>query len=203
MTAADAVAKGLDSNLAMVEDDRKLRIRLRELINSAPKGKDISPAELVALARETGLTVSDRSVYRLLSRFREEGDLPPTGVAAKLKKIIEASADGTHLTAGELHQLATEAGMKVSVSTIYRAIDRLKAEGFVNSVRQPKAQAFETATNRKDHDHLICFTCGKTLESESIFSSLGSLIAERNGFEFQHSELILKGYCEDCRGTSV
>ncbi len=187
----------------MTEDDRNLRVRLRELITTSPKGRDISPLELMALAKQKGLTVSERSIYRLLARFRKEGDFPPSGVAAKLKKLIEARDDGSHLTAAELHQLAKGEGVKASLSTIYRAIDKLRAEGFVNSVKQPKAQAFETSTNKRAHDHLICFKCGKTLEAESIFSDLGSLIAERNGFDFSHSELILKGYCDDCRGASV
>lgn len=187
----------------MPDEDNNLRIRLRKLISAAPEGVNISPLALLNLARQNGLECSERSVYRLLNRYREEGDLPPSGVAAKLKKLIESTGDGIHLTAAELHQLAKANGIKASVSTIYRAIDKLKAEGFVNSVRQPKAHAFETATNRKNHDHLICFRCGKTLEAESIFSDLGSLIAERNGFEFLQSELTLKGYCEDCRGASV
>jgi len=187
----------------MTEDDRNLRVRLRELITTSPRGKDITPTELLALAKQKGLSVSERSVYRLLARFRKEGDLPPSGVAAKLKKLIEARDDGSHLTASELHEIAKKDGVKASLSTIYRAIDKLRAEGFVSSVKQPKAQAFETSTNKRAHDHLICFNCGKTLEAESIFSDLGSLIAERNGFDFSHSELILKGYCEDCRGASV
>lgn len=187
----------------MTEDDRNLRVRLRELITTSPRGRDITPSELLALAKQKGIAVSERSIYRLLARFRKEGDLPPSGVASKLKKLIEASDEGLHLTAVELHQLAKGAGVKASLSTIYRAIDRLKAEGFVNAIKQPKAQAFETSTNKRAHDHLICFNCGKTLEAESIFSDLGSLIAERNGFDFSHSELILKGYCDDCRGASV
>ncbi len=187
----------------MAEDGRNLRIRLRELITTSPRGSEISPLELMALAKQKGLSVSERSIYRLLARFRKEGDLPPSGVAAKLKKLIETSDQGLHLTAADLHKLAKGSGIKASLSTIYRAIERLRAEGFVNAVKQPKAQAFETSINKKAHDHLICFNCGKTLEAESIFSDLGSLIAERNGFDFSHSELILKGYCDDCRGASV
>ena len=176
-----------------------IRLKIRDLINNHPLGKDVPPRDLFTMARGQGLKISERSVYRLLARYQKEGDLAPTGVPTQLKTLIESVPQGKHLTAAEIFELAKAAGMKVSLSTIYRAIDKLQAEGFVQTIRTPRATAFESASQRAFHDHLICFNCGETLECESIFSQMGELIAQRNGFEFQHSELILKGLCENCR----
>ncbi|MBU6453499.1 MAG: transcriptional repressor [Cyanobacteria bacterium REEB67] len=182
-----------------MKKNTNIRLSIRDLINTNPQGKNIAPRELYNLALRQGLKISERSVYRLLARFQKEGDLPPTGVPAQLKTLIESVPQGTHLTTAEIFELAKTAGLKVSLSTIYRAIDKLQAEGFVQTVRTPRAAAFESSSQRANHDHLICFQCGETLECESIFSELGELIAQRNGFKFQHSELILKGLCEKCR----
>jgi Fe2+ or Zn2+ uptake regulation protein len=179
-----------------------IRLSIRDLINTNPLGKNITPRDLYNLARRQGLKISERSVYRLLARFQKEGDLPPTGVPAQLKTLIESVPQGTHLTTAEIFEMANASGVKVSLSTVYRAIDKLQAEGFIQTVRTPRAAAFESASLRANHDHLICFQCGETLECESIFSELGELIAQRNGFKFQHSELILKGLCEKCRDLS-
>jgi Fur family ferric uptake transcriptional regulator len=134
-----------------------------------------------------------------LARYQKEGDLPPTGMPTQLKTLIESIPPGRHLTTAEILELARSSGLKASLSTIYRALDKLHAEGFIHTIRTPKALAFESASKRPNHDHMICFHCGETIECQSIFSQLGELIAQRNGFDFQHSELILKGLCQNCR----
>ncbi|MBS1991443.1 MAG: transcriptional repressor [Cyanobacteria bacterium SZAS LIN-2] len=182
-------------------EDTNIRLKIRDLINGHPLGKDIAPRELYTIAQGQGLKISERSIYRLLARYQKEGDLAPTGVASQLKTLIESVPKGKHLTTSEIYEMARASGMKASLSTIYRAVDKLQAEGFLQTIRTPRAAAFESVSQRANHDHLICFNCGETLECESIFSQLGELIAQRNGFEFQHSELILKGLCEKCQDT--
>jgi Fe2+ or Zn2+ uptake regulation protein len=180
-------------------EDNNIRLKIRDLINKHPDGKNVSPRDLFFMAKREGLQISERSVYRHLARYQKEGDLPPTGIPTQLKSLIESIPAGTHLTTAEILELAQSSGIKVSLSTIYRALDKLHAEGFINTIRTPRATAFESAGKRPNHDHLICFNCGETLECESIFSELGELIAQRNGFEFQYSELILKGLCQKCQ----
>ena len=46
----------------MTEDDRNLRVRLRELITTSPRGKDITPTELLALAEWKGLKMCELPV---------------------------------------------------------------------------------------------------------------------------------------------
>jgi Fur family ferric uptake transcriptional regulator len=187
----------------IMDKDQNIRLSIRDLINNNPLGKSIPARELYNLAKRDGLKISERSVYRLLARYQKEGDLPPTGVPAQLKTLIELVPQGKHLTTAEIYELAKAAGLNVSLSTVYRAIDKLQNEGFIQTVRTPRAAAFESSSQRAHHDHLICFQCGATYECESIFSELGELIAQRNGFKFQHSELILKGICYKCRDLPI
>jgi len=121
------------------------------------------------------------------------------GVPARLRALLDTVPQGTHLTRMEIYDLTKAAGWSLSLSTIYRALDKLYADGLVSAIRTRRTMAFEGVTERPVHEHLICFHCGEAIECETIFSQLGEQIAKYHGFDFEHSELILKGICEKCQ----
>lgn len=118
-------------------------------------------------------------------------------------RIIEVIAEmpqGVHLSAQELHDKVVREGEAVSLSTIYRALERLQTSGEVRSIMSSRGQLWESAAHDEPHDHLICTNCGVTIEfSDSMVSGFGKTVAERKGFKYQESRFDIFGYCSKCK----
>src|SRR5690606_17606169 len=100
--------------------------------------------------------------------------------------IISDLPKGVHLSAQELKDRMEEHGRSVSLSTVYRALDRLNDEGEVRSIMSTRGQLWEVADDDEQHDHLICTRCGITIEfSDTLVSGFGRTLAERKGYEYQ------------------
>ena len=83
---------------------------------------------------------------------------------AAIADIIRSIPRGDHLTAPEVFEKAKAQGLRVSLSTIYRTLNRLKAEGDVITVSGDRGLRYEAAEEGPAHDHLIRLGCGLTIE---------------------------------------
>lgn len=118
----------------------------------------------------------------------------------KIVEVIEEMPQGVHLSAQELHDKIVQDGDAVSLSTIYRALERLQASGEVRSIMSTRGQLWESAHHDDQHDHLICTSCGITIEfSDSQVSGFGKTVAKRKGFRYQESRFDIFGYCSKCK----
>ena len=118
----------------------------------------------------------------------------------KIVEVIEEMPQGVHLSAQELHDKIVEDGDAVSLSTIYRALERLQASGEVRSIMSTRGQLWESAHHDEQHDHLICTSCGITIEfSDNLVSGFGKTVAKRKGFRYQESRFDIFGYCSKCK----
>src|SRR5271155_2077906 len=77
--------------------------------------------------------------------------------------LVQALPKGTHLTAPEVYRQAREAGMNISLSSVYRALNQLQAHGNVSTLGGERGRRYESG-HGDDHDHLICLKCGLTIE---------------------------------------
>ena len=118
----------------------------------------------------------------------------------KIIDVIEELPQGVHLSAQELHDRIVQDGEAVSLSTIYRALERLQTNGEVRSIMSTRGQLWESAHHDEQHDHLICTSCGTTIEfSDSQVSGFGKTVAKRKGFRYQESRFDIFGYCSKCK----
>ncbi len=81
-----------------------------------------------------------------------------------ISTIVKSFPKGTHVTAAEVYERALEMGYELSLSTVYRNLHRLKADGNVNTVSGDRGMRYEPSEEGPDHDHLICLGCGLTIE---------------------------------------
>lgn len=117
-----------------------------------------------------------------------------------IEEIVKAIPRGDHLTAPEVYELALERGLKVSLSTIYRTLNRLKAHGNVITVSGDRGLRYEAAEEGPAHDHLICLACGLTIEFyDELIRGFGKTVAQRKGFDHTTSRFDILGYCQNCR----
>jgi|GEM_PF-408314 Fur family transcriptional regulator, ferric uptake regulator len=117
-----------------------------------------------------------------------------------ISTIVKSFPKGTHVTAAEVYERAIEMGYELSLSTVYRNLHRLKADGNVNTVSGDRGMRYEPAEEGPDHDHLICLGCGLTIEFiDDLIRGFGKSVAQRKGFEHRSSRFDILGYCGDCR----
>lgn len=113
--------------------------------------------------------------------------------------IIKSIPKGDHLTAPEVYELAKQRGLKLSLSTVYRTLNKLKEVGNVITVSGDRGLRYESVDDQA-HDHLICLGCGLTIEFyDELIRGFGHNVALRKGFEHTTSRFDILGYCEKCR----
>ncbi|MBP6745903.1 transcriptional repressor, partial [bacterium] len=121
-----------------------------------------------------------------------------------IEAIVKAIPRGDHLTAPEVYELAVERGLKVSLSTVYRTLNRLKADGNVITVSGDRGLRYEAAEEGPAHDHLICLACGMTIEFyDELIRGFGKAVAQRKGFDHTTSRFDILGYCQNCRSKDT
>jgi len=117
-----------------------------------------------------------------------------------LESFIKGLPRGTHLTAPEVYKLAAESGLRVSLSTVYRTLNNLSAQGQVQALAGEHGRRYEASDGDHEHDHLICVKCGLTIEFEdNLIRGFGKTVAERKGYDYRHSRFDILGICQQCR----
>lgn len=108
------------------------------------------------------------------------------------------SAQGLH---GELHA----AGSPIGLATVYRALADLALAGDADSLQSPDGESLYRACSTADHHHhLICRTCGLTVEIEAdAVESWARAVAAENGFSEAAHVVDVFGLCSTCTAASA
>ena len=105
------------------------------------------------------------------------------------------------LSAAQIHQRLKRGSARVSLSTVYRTLDRLRAKGEVTERTDADGEAtFMLCEPARHHHHAICSECGRVEDvdctaMEQFAKSLRSLHA----FELDGHAMEFFGRCEACR----
>ncbi len=127
----------------------------------------------------------------------------PNEYEEAIVSIIKGAPQGTHLTAPEVYVKAKQLGLPVSISTVYRTLQRLKVVGNISTVAGDRKLRFESAGTGPEHDHLICLGCGLTIEFvDERLPNFGQAVAKRKGFLPIKSRFDILGYCQKCSKQS-
>ena len=108
---------------------------------------------------------------------------------------------GGHLSADELYRLARQRQPRISLSTVYRALDTFEELGLVRALHlDGEHHRYEVAGDGEEHHHMICLGCGRVIEFEcSHCAAVHQDLAEHYDFQITGSRVQLLGYCPDCR----
>ena len=103
------------------------------------------------------------------------------------------------VSAQTLHAHLRESGSTVGLATIYRALADLATEGEADALQQEGESLYRACTPGSHHHHLICRTCGKTVEiSADPVEQWAKDVAAANGFTRPEHVVDVFGYCADC-----
>ncbi len=121
--------------------------------------------------------------------------------------IFEAlAASRAHPSAEQLHTLVKKSNPSLSLATIYKNLEALRAIGAVSDVNPLHAEGrYEAALPGtgagESHHHLVCTRCHAVCDLPLSALATPRLRAEdAHGYEVREVRVQVEGLCPDCRG---
>ncbi|NEM91794.1 Fur family transcriptional regulator [Galbitalea soli] len=103
------------------------------------------------------------------------------------------------VSAQALHTALREAGSPIGLATVYRALADLAVEGDADSLQQEGESLYRACTPNSHHHHLICRSCGLTVEIEAdAVEAWAASVAESHGFTQPSHVVDVFGLCAAC-----
>jgi Fur family ferric uptake transcriptional regulator len=105
------------------------------------------------------------------------------------------------LSAAELYERLKRDGARVSLSTVYRTLDRLRAKGEVTERTDAEGEAtFMLCEPAHHHHHAICGECGRVEDVDcTAMEQFSESLRALHGFELDGHAMEFFGRCHACR----
>jgi Fe2+ or Zn2+ uptake regulation protein len=145
----------------------------------------------------TGSTNKDLSQNKNRKLLKAAG-LRSTAQRSLILQIIHQGHG--HLDADEVYRRAKRKQPRLSLSTVYRTLQKLKNLGLTEELHFDETHHHYEIKLSAEHHHLVCLGCGKVIEFKYPFARLVKENAnEAKDFEITDSEVRMTGYCADCQ----
>ena len=106
------------------------------------------------------------------------------------------------VSAQGLHSTLHSTGSPIGLATVYRALADLAQEGEADSLQSPEGEALYRACSMAHHHHLICRSCGLTVEIEADeVEEWAQRTAALHGFSRPEHVVDIFGFCSACVPT--
>ncbi|GAA1970999.1 Fur family transcriptional regulator [Terrabacter lapilli] len=124
----------------------------------------------------------------------------PTRQQAAVAELLERSDDFT--SAQTVHARLREAGAGVGLATVYRTLQSMVEAGTVDVLRTDDGEAVYRACSTHHHHHLVCRSCGRTVEVEGpAVERWADKVASEHGFTAVTHTLEIFGTCAGCAAS--
>ncbi len=102
-------------------------------------------------------------------------------------------------SAQDIHALLAERGESVGLATVYRTLQLLADADVIDVVRSDAGEALYRRCGSGHHHHLVCRSCGKTIEIEGpTVERWADRVADEHQFTDVSHTLEIFGTCNDC-----
>ena len=106
---------------------------------------------------------------------------------------------GGFASAQEVYASLRKQGKTTGLATVYRALQKAATENTVDVIRKDDGEALYRLCATGHHHHLVCTSCGKTVEVEgSAVEKWANTVAKNNGFKKVSHVVELFGLCQKC-----
>ena len=138
-----------------------------------------------------------------LSQNKERKLLNTAGLrnTAQRALIMDVIRHGQgHLDADEVYRQGKRKQPRLSLSTVYRTLQKLKGLGLIEELHFTEQHHHYEIKPRTHHHHLECLGCGKIIEFKYPLAELVKKeVRAAKDFEITGSEVRMTGYCADCQ----
>ena len=135
------------------------------------------------------MEVSPQANDELETRVREAG-LRPTRQRIALAELLFAKGD-RHLSAEELHEEAVDAGVAVSLATVYNTLHQFTEAGLLRILALEGSRTYFD-TNTCDHHHFFIEGENRVVDIESAPVSVHNLPEPPEGMEIVNVDIIVR-----------
>jgi Fur family ferric uptake transcriptional regulator len=121
-------------------------------------------------------------------------------VTAQRVAVLRSVSAQPHSTADEIADVVgTEIG-SISRQAVYDALSVLTDRGLVRRIQPARSPARFEARVDDNHHHLVCRSCGRTVDVSCAVGDTPCLeAAEDHGYEIDEAEVIYWGICPACQ----
>ncbi len=107
-------------------------------------------------------------------------------------------------TAQDVYAQLRADGTRIGLATVYRHLQRLADRGVLDILNDSDGRvAYRLCSSTAHHHHLVCRTCGTTVEvNEPGVEAWAASIARQSGFTDVTHTLEVFGTCKQCRATT-
>ncbi len=125
-------------------------------------------------------------------------------VTAQRVAVLRAVSQRPHSTADEVaEEVRGEIGA-ISRQAVYDALGMLAEKGLIRRIQPAGSPARYEDRVGDNHHHLICRSCGKTVDVDCAVGETPCLTAVADsGYLIDEAEVIYWGTCPECRKTAT
>ncbi|MBA1432481.1 MAG: transcriptional repressor [Epsilonproteobacteria bacterium] len=103
-----------------------------------------------------------------------------------------------HVNIEELYETMLKKFNSISLATIYKNINLMIENAFIQEVKIPNAKSVYELT-KEAHSHLVCDNCGHVEDLTLDLSSISALAAHETDFKINKANLVFSGLCKNCQ----
>src|SRR5215468_5485034 len=120
-------------------------------------------------------------------------------VTAQRLGVLRAVSDRPHSTADDIYTVVRSDIGAISRQAVYDALAVLGDKGLLRRIQPAWSPARYEDRVGDNHHHLICRTCGKTVDVDCAVGDTPCLTAAvDSGYEIDEAEVIYWGACPEC-----
>lgn len=132
----------------------------------------------------------DRNDNDIIERLRNAG-LRPTRQRVGLGSLLFADGGDRHVTADQLHAESEQAGLTVSLATVYNTLHQFCGAGLLREVVvEPGRSYFDTNTSQ--HHHFFNTDDGDLSDIPAAHVNVSSLPAPPEGTEIDRVDIVIR-----------
>lgn len=122
-------------------------------------------------------------------------------VTAQRVAVLKAVAARPHGTADAIAEDVRASIGTISRQAVYNVLGVLTEKNLVRRIHPAGSPAMYEDRVGDNHHHLICRTCGTTVDVDCAVGDTPCLTAaQSHGFDIDEAEVVYWGTCEACRG---
>lgn len=120
-------------------------------------------------------------------------------VTAQRMAVLRAVSSRPHSTADAIgEEVRADIGV-ISRQAVYNALSMLSEKGIIRRIQPAGSAARYEDRVGDNHHHLVCRSCGKTVDVDCAVGETPCLTAASNwGFQIEEAEVVYWGTCPEC-----